>query len=694
MTTAWQVAPMEVDSDFNPAPLGAVDFESGCTGPPAVDFMQGPTGPTGPPGTIGPVGPTGPTSTVPGPIGARGPRPGDNLAEFYAFYEFINQGTGQSHESLAPSTSGTGTGTQASVAPPGRVGTVRTSTGSTFPARASLSSSTSAFIFGDNEWSFESEELLASLSTPTERFQYIVGFLGGVSSINQIDGAYFLYDEGGISTGSAASPNWQIVTASNNNRTFVTTSVPVTANTWDDLKIVVNSTGTLVTFYINGVEVGTITTNIPVGAGRNVGYGWGIYKTAGNTARTVDVDWMRIVGGSTRSGIAPGAPGFGPTGPTGPPGNAGNPGPTGPTGPTGADGTGVNIVGTVSDVGSLPGSAQPGDGYIVQSNGHLYVWSGTAWVDAGTILGPTGPTGPIGAAGPTGPTGPQGVVGSIGPTGPTGTQGPQGPQGITGEGIRILGEVATPGNLPPTGNTPGDAYIVTSDGNLYVWTTDTDPDSWIDAGQVVGPQGPQGPQGVQGVQGIQGVSGPVGPTGPQGNIGPVGPTGPAGLLGPTGPAGSLGPTGPTGPLGLTAREVTTEVSLPVRTTELLWVDPDDEPPIASGGTSVWVPTFTYEGIPSAGAGVNGWWNDSGISRLITSVRVSAVTAPVAGTLVVDVNVNDVSIFTAPLILTAGLFTIKTTVFANAALPVDGKITVDVDSNSGNAANVNVQIGVA
>lgn len=50
-----------------------------------------------------------------------------------------------------------------------------------------------------------------------------------------------------------------------------------------------------------------------------------------------------------------------------------------------------------------------------------------------------------------------------GPTGPTGPTGPQ------GQGINIKGAVPTVQDLPATGNQPGDAYIVTATGELYVW---------------------------------------------------------------------------------------------------------------------------------------------------------------------------------------------------------------------------------
>ena len=61
--------------------------------------------------------------------------------------------------------------------------------------------------------------------------------------------------------------------------------------------------------------------------------------------------------------------------------------------------------------------------------------------------------------------------GIIGPTGPASTvAGPTGPTGAQGQGIVIKGSVPTVGDLPSTGNTSGDTYIVQSNGHLYVWS--------------------------------------------------------------------------------------------------------------------------------------------------------------------------------------------------------------------------------
>ena len=96
----------------------------------------------------------------------------------------------------------------------------------------------------------------------------------------------------------------------------------------------------------------------------------------------------------------------------------------------------------------------------------------TLVVDQGVI----GPTGPAGAAG--GPTGPTGLPSTVpGPTGATG------PTGAMGAGITPKGTVATVGDLPSSGNTPGDAYIVLSDGDLYVWSGSV----WNNVGPTIGP---------------------------------------------------------------------------------------------------------------------------------------------------------------------------------------------------------------
>lgn len=78
----------------------------------------------------------------------------------------------------------------------------------------------------------------------------------------------------------------------------------------------------------------------------------------------------------------------------GPQGQRGERGPEGPRGPQGAVGPGVNIKGEVPSANQLPMHGnQPGDAYITQDTGHVWIWQGNGWVDGGHIVGPEGPPG-------------------------------------------------------------------------------------------------------------------------------------------------------------------------------------------------------------------------------------------------------------------------------------------------------------
>jgi hypothetical protein len=147
-----------------------------------------------------------------------------------------------------------------------------------------------------------------------------------------------------------------------------------------------------------------------------------------------------------------------------------------------------------------PASPQEGDAWYDSASGNLYVYYDSYWVEAASA--------------------------NDGPTGNTGSTGPTGPQGTS---INVIGTVADTGSLPPTGAT-NDAYIVTADGDLYIWNGS----AWTSVGQIVGPQGPTGNQGDTGATGL---------TGSNGETGAVGNTGATGVTGLTGVTGATGPTG-------------------------------------------------------------------------------------------------------------------------------------------------------
>ena len=100
----------------------------------------------------------------------------------------------------------------------------------------------------------------------------------------------------------------------------------------------------------------------------------------------------------------------GPAGQQGPTGAAGSQGPAGAQGPQGVKGDtgqGLHVTGSVADAADLLElDAEVGDGYIVIADGHLHIWDGDDWVDAGVVRGPQGAQGVAGPQGVQGPAGP------------------------------------------------------------------------------------------------------------------------------------------------------------------------------------------------------------------------------------------------------------------------------------------------
>lgn len=330
-----------------------------------------------------------------------------------------------------------------------------------------------------------------------------------------------------------------------------------------------------------------------------------------------------------------------PRGQQGPQGERGVQGPQGPTG------FGLTYRGHADSVDQLPKPGKEGDYWFVGDDQQMYVWTGTDWSRTGALRGVQGPQGVPGAKGETGagatvkvhstitgdpgtdarvtnvgtltdadldfqiPAGRQGAPGRTGATGPQGPQGEMGPQGVQGArgpqgpaglGLTFRGVLDSQDKLPKTGE-QGDYWMI--QGHAWIWGGA----SWVDAGDLVGPQGPtgtkgdqgptgpkgeaatirvgrtdtlpagsnalvsnsgtqtnatfdfqipqgaegaqgpQGPQGIQGIPGPRGEKGDKGDLGPQGNDGPTGPQGPAGPKGDTGATGAVGPKGDKGDTG-------------------------------------------------------------------------------------------------------------------------------------------------
>jgi hypothetical protein len=238
----------------------------------------------------------------------------------------------------------------------------------------------------------------------------------------------------------------------------------------------------------------------------------GVNGNTGDTGPRGFIGLQGIQGFQGETGIQ------GPQGPRGFQGDQGIKGDTGNVGPTGARG----LTGQAGAAG-VAGATGPTGSQGPQGNQGPRGFEGEAGPK-----GDNGSSGPQGLQGSTGPTGAQGLkgdkgdTGNIGPTGPIGLTGPQ------GVGINLLGSKSTPEDLPLSSDA-GDAWIVESNGDLYVWDTATS--LWDNVGQIVGPQGEQGIQGDAGPEGPQGLQGTTGPQGLQGEVGEDGLNG-SGTFGP------------------------------------------------------------------------------------------------------------------------------------------------------------------
>ena len=92
-----------------------------------------------------------------------------------------------------------------------------------------------------------------------------VGFGDDNAGADFNDGVYFEANRN-IST------DWLIKTANGGSRTQQGSGITIASNTWYRLRAVVDSGGTTVEFFINGVSVGTINSNLPSGPGSECGY--------------------------------------------------------------------------------------------------------------------------------------------------------------------------------------------------------------------------------------------------------------------------------------------------------------------------------------------------------------------------------------------------------------------------------------
>lgn len=103
---------------------------------------------------------------------------------------------------------------------------------------------------------FETRVKIPTLRTVAEEYQLYLGMANNVDgNTAPTTGIYFVY--------SVGSAFWQAAATVGGVSSSVTSSVTVAINTWYRLKAEVNEAGTRVDFFINDVNIGNVTTNIP-----------------------------------------------------------------------------------------------------------------------------------------------------------------------------------------------------------------------------------------------------------------------------------------------------------------------------------------------------------------------------------------------------------------------------------------------
>jgi hypothetical protein len=169
------------------------------------------------------------------------------------------------------------------------IATLSTGTTTTGSTRVGYETSTGQanILLGFAKWKYESCIMIPVLSDITETFSLQSGF---TNNNVPTDGVYFRY------THSENTGKWQACTRSNNSTiNSIDSGISVVANQWYRQTIIINATGTLATFFIDGIQVASTALSIPVGANRQTGLAVNILKSLGIIARLANIDYINVV---------------------------------------------------------------------------------------------------------------------------------------------------------------------------------------------------------------------------------------------------------------------------------------------------------------------------------------------------------------------------------------------------------------
>jgi len=205
---------------------------------------------------------------------------GNTYSEIYDDYSGQLITGGLSYTPIGHSTF-TGTFSNSAIVSANGIGVVRNTTAT---AAESFIYFASSLTVGRGETYFECYAKTPTLINSTNRCTIMYGYRAGATAVFGLNAIYFRRVD------NVNSGNWQIVCRQNDTETVQNLSIAPSADTWYRFTIIINAAGTSVSFYIDGVQVGTaITTNIPTAViSATIVHN----RSAGSASVTWDADYM------------------------------------------------------------------------------------------------------------------------------------------------------------------------------------------------------------------------------------------------------------------------------------------------------------------------------------------------------------------------------------------------------------------
>ena len=120
----------------------------------------------------------------------------------------------------------------------------------------------------------------------TPQYNIKVGIMDSNTIGTPANGVYFTYSS------TLNSGQWQAICRNASTSTTVNSSIAVVANQWYKLQIRINAAGNLVTYLVDGVSVGTSSTNIPTTNAMRLMFRIEKQGTSTTTARILNVDYV------------------------------------------------------------------------------------------------------------------------------------------------------------------------------------------------------------------------------------------------------------------------------------------------------------------------------------------------------------------------------------------------------------------